>query len=98
MLDQPNSAAYFRLKPIRVARVSEVSETTAAAPVPPEERISFHIGNPLQDPRLSSAFLRTALGLDIKQEELHDGAPEAILEHLGWESGDRPTLDFLIQA
>ncbi|MCC7209037.1 MAG: pyridoxal phosphate-dependent aminotransferase, partial [Anaerolineae bacterium] len=42
--------------------------------------------------------LRTALGLDIKQEELHDGAPEAILEHLGWESGDRPTLDFLIQA
>jgi hypothetical protein len=68
MPHQPDPIALFRLKPIRAARVSEVSETTAASPVPPEERINFHIGNPLQDSRLSSAFLRTALGLDIRQE------------------------------
>ena len=55
--------ALFRLKAVRAARVSEVSEATAAAPVPEEDRISFHIGNPLQDARLSSAFLRMALGL-----------------------------------
>ena len=48
--------AFFRLKSIRAARVSEISETTAAAPVPNEERVNFHIGNPLQDPRLSSVF------------------------------------------
>lgn len=90
--------ALFRLKPIRAARVSEVSETTAAAPVPAEERINFHIGNPLQDPRLSSAFLRTALGIDIRQEELNDANPEAILEYLGWAAEDKPKLDFLIRV
>jgi aspartate/methionine/tyrosine aminotransferase len=87
--------ALFRLRPIRAARVSEVSETTAAAPVPAEERINFHIGNPLQDARLSSAFLRTALGLDIRQEELSEAEPEAILERLGWEAADRPKLDLI---
>ena len=30
----PDPLAFFRLRPIRAARVSEVSETTAAAPVP----------------------------------------------------------------
>lgn len=94
----PDPIAPFRLKTIRAARVSEVSETTAAAPVPAEERINFHIGNPLQDSRLSSAFLRIALGLEIGQEELSDAAPEAILEHLGWEADDRPKLDFLIRV
>jgi aspartate/methionine/tyrosine aminotransferase len=94
----PDPTAHFRLKPVRAARVSEVSETTAAAPVPAEERINFHIGNPLQDPRLSSAFLRTALGIDIDQEELDDSQPEAILEYLGWEESDKPKLDFLIRT
>ncbi len=98
MPHQPDPLALFRLKPVRAARVSEVSETTAAAPVPPEERINFHIGNPLQEPRLSSAFLRMALGLDIRQEELADRQPEAILEALGWDDADRPRLDFLIRA
>lgn len=91
-------AALFRLKPIRAARVSEVSETTAASPVPPEERINFHIGNPLQEARLSSAFLRMALGLDIRQEELTDADPDAILDHLGWKDADRPKLEFLIRV
>lgn len=94
----PDPTALFRLKPIRVARVSEVSETTAAAPVPPEERINFHIGNPLQDSRLSSAFLRTALGFDIRQEQLSDEDPDELLEFLGWEAADKPTLDFLVRA
>ncbi len=86
MATQPDPLAFFRLKPIRAARVSEISETTAAAPVPTEERINFHIGNPLQDPRLSSAFLRIALGIDVHQESLRDADPDAILEDLGWES------------
>ena len=89
---------YFRLKPIRVARVSEISETTAAAPVPKEERVNFHIGNPLQDARLSSAYLRIALGIDVHQEDLHDEQPDAILEYLGWETADKPDLEFLFRT
>ncbi|MBL8134449.1 MAG: hypothetical protein JNL42_21490, partial [Anaerolineae bacterium] len=98
-MSQPTDpSALFRLKPLRAARVSEVSETTAAAPVPPEERINFHIGNPLQDPRLSSAFLRTALGLDIRDETLRDTDPDGLMAHLAWDADDRPKLDFLIRA
>ena len=98
MPSQPDLLTYFRLKPIRVARVSEISETTAAAPVPPEERVNFHIGNPLQDPRLSSAFLRIALGLDVYQEELRDTEPDKILEQLGWEASDKPKLQTIIRT
>ena len=97
MLPQPDPLTFFRLKPIRVARVSEISETTAAAPVPPEEKINFHIGNPLQDTRLSSAFLRTALGIDIHREELRDAEPDAILEYLGWEPSEKPKLELIIR-
>ncbi len=42
----------FRLKPAKAAAVSEISEATASSPVPPEERVNFHIGNPVQDERL----------------------------------------------
>ncbi len=98
MASQSDPLDSFRLKPIRVARVSEVSETTTAAPVPKEDRIDFHIGNPLQDSRLSSAFLRIALGIDIHQENLRDTEPDAILEYLRWKTSDKPKLEFLIRA
>jgi aspartate/methionine/tyrosine aminotransferase len=98
MPSQPDPLTFFRLKPIRAARVSEISETTAAAPVPPEERVNFHIGNPLQDERLSSAFLRIALGIDIHQEDLHDSNPDAILDFLGWDASDKPKLELLIRT
>src|SRR3972149_1595088 len=98
MRPHPEPLAFFRLKPIRAARVSEISETTAAAPVPNEERVNFHIGNPLQDSRLSSVFLRIALGIDIQQEGLRDTKPDAILEYLGWETSDKPKLELLIRT
>jgi aspartate/methionine/tyrosine aminotransferase len=98
IMSQPDPLAFFRLKSIRAARVSEISETTAAAPVPNEERVNFHIGNPLQDPRLSSVFLRIALGIDIHLENLRDTEPAAILEYLGWEAADKPKLEFLIST
>ena len=88
----------FRLKSIRVARVSEISESTAAAAIPDEERVNFHIGNPVQDASLSSAYLRMVLGIDIHREELSDTAPEMILEYLGWDATERPKLDFLIRT
>ena len=90
--------AAFRLKPIRVARVSEISESTAAVAIPDEERVNFHIGNPVQDASLSSAYLRMALGIDIHREELSDTAPETILEYLGWDASEKPKLEFLIRV
>jgi len=65
----------FRLRPAKAAKVSEVSETTAASPVPPEERVNFHIGNPAQDERLVSAFFRIALGLDPSPDGSRGFAP-----------------------
>lgn len=83
----------FRLKPIRAARVSEISEATAAAPVSPEERVNFHIGNPLQDERLSSLFLRIALGVDYRRQDL--SSLDDLFEHLGLLPEERPRLEFL---
>ncbi|MFL7869328.1 MAG: pyridoxal phosphate-dependent aminotransferase [Anaerolineales bacterium] len=99
MTDYPSDPQIaFRLKPIRVARVSEISESTAAAAIPDEERVNFHIGNPVQDVSLSSAYLRMALGIDIHREELSDTAPETILEYLGWDEIEKTKLDFLIRT
>ncbi|MCG2786130.1 MAG: pyridoxal phosphate-dependent aminotransferase [Anaerolineae bacterium] len=98
MKTQTDSLAFFRLKQIRVARVSEISEATAAAPVPPEERVNFHIGNPLQDVKLSSAFLRIALGIDVRRQDLADADADILLEHLGWDAADKPKLEFLIRT
>lgn len=89
--------AFFQLKSIRAARVSEISESTAAASIPKNERINFHIGNPLQDPRYDSAFLRVALGLDVHQESLRVSNPDCFLEALGWEKADQSKLEFLMR-
>ena len=97
-MSQTDPLSFFQLKPIRGARVSEISETTAAAPVPNEERVNFHIGNPLQDSRQTSAFLRIALGLDIHKEDLSDNQPDAILAALSWPSSEKTKLDFIIQT
>ena len=93
-----NPLSYFQLKPIKGARVSEISEATAAAPVSDDDRINFHIGNPLQDPRLTSAYLRVAFGLDIRKSELNTSSSDLFLEALRWNSEDRQTLDFFIQT
>jgi len=99
MADYPSDhQKVFRLKPIRVARVSEISESTAAAAIPDEERVNFHIGNPVQDVNLSSAYLRMALGIDVHLEEFSDTSPEKILEHLGWDKAEKPKLEFLIRT
>ena len=97
-MDRKDPLTFFRLKPIQVARVSEISETTAGAPVPAEERVNFHIGNPLQDERLSSTFLRIALGMEARSDQLRDADADALLEYLGWETSDKPKLELLIRT
>ncbi len=96
-MTSPDPLSYFRLKQIRAARVSEISETTATSSIPDNEKINFHIGNPLQDAKLTSAFMRIALGIDVDKQDLQDSSPEAVLEYLGWEADEKPKLEFLIR-
>ena len=46
----------FTLKPVKAAKVSEISEAVAASEIPQEERVNFHIGNPASDPSLGSLY------------------------------------------
>jgi aspartate/methionine/tyrosine aminotransferase len=85
----------FRLKTLKAARVSEISETTASSAAALEERVNFHIGNPVQDVRLASAYLRIVLGVDIRREDLCDSETDNILKHLDWDAQDEPKLTFL---
>ncbi len=88
---------YFRLKPTRAAKVSEISEATASSAVPPAERVNFHIGNPVQEDRLSAAYLRAALGLDIRKESLSGDDFDAPIQALGWKETERPIVEFVAQ-
>jgi aspartate/methionine/tyrosine aminotransferase len=85
----------FRLKPLKAARVSEISETTASSSAAPEDRVNFHIGNPVQDKQLSSAYLRMVLGLDIRREDLGDDNEEELERALDWGENSKPKLRFL---
>jgi hypothetical protein len=52
---------YFQLRPLQAATISEISEATAASTVPEQERVNFHIGNPVQDDRLKALYSRLVL-------------------------------------
>jgi len=87
--------SYFRLKPLRAARVSEISETTGSSATAPEDRVNFHIGNPVQDPRLTSAYLRIVLGIDVRRTDLRDDDEDELIRHLDWDSDETAKLEFL---
>ncbi len=55
---------FFALKPLKAAKVSEISEATAMAPVPDKERVNFHIGHPIQDNRLTALFRQLVFQTD----------------------------------
>lgn len=87
---------YFRFRQIKAAKVSEVSEATAASNVPPEERVNFHIGNPVQDPSLSSAYLRLITGLPIEDSGLHEADLQKVMEAANWPAADIQKLQLLV--
>ncbi|MCU0452260.1 MAG: pyridoxal phosphate-dependent aminotransferase [Bacteroidetes bacterium] len=91
----PELPAAFRLRPTRAAKVSEISEATSTSAVPPEDRVNFHIGNPVQEQRLTSAYVRAALGLDVRDPAQGDDASQALLEALEWPEEDRHLVDLV---
>jgi aspartate/methionine/tyrosine aminotransferase len=96
MIKYTDPVEYFKLRPVKAAKVSEVSEATASSSVPSEEKVNFHIGNPVQDKRLSSAYLRMILGIDFQKEEFNEDDLDAIIEHLEWERNDKTKLEFFV--
>lgn len=54
----------FPLRTLKSAKVSEISETTAAAAIAETEKINFHIGNPLQDKQLTDFYFKLCSGVD----------------------------------
>ena len=96
MIKYTDPVEYFKLKPIKAAKVSEVSEATASSSVPAEEKVNFHIGNPVQDKRLSSAYLRMILGIDFQEEKYNEDNLDAIIELLEWEHDEKTKLEFYI--
>ncbi len=62
----------FRLRPVKAAKVSKISETTAAAAVDPAERVNFHIGHPVSDERLISLYQQLSLGISLPETVISD--------------------------
>lgn len=94
--DAARTADLFLLRPVRGAAVSEISEATAASPVPPEERVNFHIGNPVQDRRLLELYARIALRLGLSRASGGGDLCAALCEELGAPAEDRPKIQFLL--
>jgi len=59
----------FQFKPLLAAKVSEISEATAASATLAGERINFHIGNPLQDSQLQAQYIKLLLAENHFQYE-----------------------------
>jgi aspartate/methionine/tyrosine aminotransferase len=87
----------FSLRPAKAAVVSEISEATASSPVPAEERVNFHIGNPIQDPRLVELYARIAVGLPPGNAAAPDDLAAGLAAELGWDGEDRAKVEFLLR-
>ena len=87
----------FALRPIKAAVVSDISEATASSPVPADERVNFHIGNPVQDPRLVELYARIALGLPRAQSSAAVDLATVLTSELDWDAEGRTRVDFLLE-
>ncbi|HUI11507.1 MAG TPA: pyridoxal phosphate-dependent aminotransferase, partial [Bacteroidota bacterium] len=85
---------FFELRPTRAAKVSEISEATASSAIDPADRVNFHIGNPVQEERLTSAYLRAVCGLSIADESLRSDDPGAFGRALNLGEEAKPALEF----
>ena len=86
----------FSLRPVKAAVVSEISEATASSPVRAEERVNFHIGNPVQDPRLVELYARIALGVAPGKVSAAGDLAAVLTAELGWDEEGRVTVEFLL--
>jgi hypothetical protein len=74
---------YFQLRPVKSAKVSEISEATSVSSVPVNDRINFHIGHPVQDEKLSRLYFRLVSGLDFPLKKTESEEEIVRLEEAG---------------
>jgi len=85
----------FHLRRFPAAKVSEISETTAGSDVPADQRINFHIGNPVQDKSLHHLYFSLITGLPAAPP---DQIRRAEGDSGGWSESDAPLLDLLFRV
>lgn len=88
----------FKLRPIKAAKVSEISEATASSGVPKEDRVNFHIGNPVEDDRLTQMFLLNVLRLKSLENLSPQISLEEIIGETAWEKRDLPKLELVYNS
>ena len=93
-----NPLAPFELEPPSGARVSEIGEATAASGVPVAERVNFHIGNPVQDPRLLGLFQRLVVGLPAEARPFGESGVEALVRAEGIDETSAEALRVVCRA
>jgi len=73
---------FFKLKPIKVAKVSEISELVSSSSVKVKERVNFHIGNPVSSTSLNLKYTKSifAGGEEDCKKEYVDLIKKAIKE------------------
>ncbi len=90
-----NNEKLFELRSIKPGKISEISEATAASSVSPAERVNFHIGNPVQDDRLTLNYLRTVLNLQYNNIESFN--VDDLVNESAWDYEHKRRIAFLYQ-
>jgi aspartate/methionine/tyrosine aminotransferase len=90
-----NISDFFQLRPVKSAKVSEISEATAGSALPVSDRVNFHIGHPVQDENLSRLYFKLVTGLDSPPQDNADKEEIENLADSGWESNQQTDILFL---
>ena len=96
--DQKPFQTLFRLRPLKEAKVSEISENTAVSPVPPEDRVNFHIGHPIQDKRLDQAYQSLMFRSEFTSTENSKNVTRRLIEDGLWEKNRANEIELLRRA
>ena len=88
----------FKLHPMKAAKISEISEATAASAIKLEDRVNFHIGNPIQDAELLALYRQLVLGFEIEAEQLNEFKTKQLLLDNGWHETQLEQVTLLCQA
>jgi len=88
----------FQLRPLKPAKVSEISEATASSSTPLEERVNFHIGNPVEDERLIAFYQNLILGSQKNPANLISCNLQELLEEGMWQKSQVDKIKLLCES
>ena len=89
---------FFSFHALQPAKVSEISEATASSPVSSEERVNFHIGNPVQDVRLIQLYFSLATKLNLSLEQIKSEEFITNIDEAGWDVQNKTWLEIIYRS